>query len=83
MSSKKSGQQNPHNDWGRSEAGSAGNAQSGVPSNIGGNPGSQHNDWGHSPVPTGGNRRSGEDLPRQGVMPGEEMGHLPDRAKPG
>lgn len=92
MSSKKNGKQDPHNDWGHSQAGSAGNVQSGSGrgTNIGGNPGSQHNDWGHSPVPTAGNKQSeqGADgartpgkggLPRQGVMPGEEMGHLHGR----
>jgi hypothetical protein len=61
--------------------------KSGGKTNIGGVPGSQHNDWGHSPVPTGGNQQSGagagntqvsggRGLKRQGVMPGEEMGHL-------
>ena len=44
-------------------------------------PGSQHNDWGHSPeapANTAGNRQSSgaSRLPREGVMPGEEMGHL-------
>jgi hypothetical protein len=60
-------QESQHNDWGHSEAGSAGNVQSGTRGNIGGVPGGQHNDWGHSVVPTSG--------PHQGVMPGEEMGH--------
>jgi hypothetical protein len=56
--------------------------------NVGGVAGSQHNDWGHSPVATddgqqpagAGNSQSAESdagqSPRQGVMPGEEMGHL-------
>lgn len=98
MSGKKTAKQDQHNDWGHSQAGSAGSVQSGSGSgsgtgsgaNIGGNPGSQHNDWGHSPVPTAGNKQSeqGADearkpgkggLPRQGVMPGEEMGHLHGR----
>ena len=62
------------------DPGTAGGANIG--GNIGGNPGSQHNDWGHSPVPTedsqSGNRQSSDAAgqPRQGVMPGEEMGHL-------
>lgn len=96
-----------HNDWGHSQVGDGGNAQSdgqapaqseslgrqagsggnGSGGNIGGVPGSQHNDWGRSPVATDGNRQADAganaqsaaqsvDTPRQGVIPGEEMGHL-------
>jgi hypothetical protein len=64
---------------------SAGHAGGG---NIGGVAGGQHNDWGHSPVDAGnaqssdssGQQSAGQpssgQAPRQGVMPGEEMGHL-------
>ena len=67
-----------HNDWGHGQAGAARNAQSGVGGNIGGVPGGKHEDWGHSPVGKGGKAQTPAPagLPRQGVMPGEEMGHL-------
>jgi len=63
--------------------------------NIGGVPGSQHNDWGHSPLAgdgsqhagNGGNAQSAQSdaaqTPRQGVMPGYEMGHLQRGQKDG
>lgn len=63
--------ENRHNDWGHEQGG---NVQSGARGNIGGVAGSQHNDWGHSPVATRAPGPAGR--PRQGVMPGEEMGHL-------
>ena len=71
-------------DSGNSQQGDEGNVQSEARGNIGGVPGGQHNDWGHSQVATGGNAQASRTggLPRQGVMPGEEMGHLqrgPDR----
>jgi len=62
--------------------------QPGAGPNIGGVAGGQHKDWGHSPVAGEGNQQSGgggnaqsagsdaRQSPRQGVMPGEEMGHL-------
>lgn len=67
-----------HKDWGQGQAGAGGNEQSAGRGNIGGVPGSQHNDWGHSPVETDGNGQSADAAgrKRQGVMPGEEMGHL-------
>ena len=79
-----------HNDWGHAQAGVAGSAQAGSNANIGGVAGSQHNDWGHSAVPDAGNRQSADEpapvqggqLPPQGVMPGEEMGHLQDAQRP-
>jgi hypothetical protein len=65
-------------DSGNSQEGDEGNVQSEARGNIGGVPGGQHNDWGHSPVATGGSAQSSGPggLRRQGVMPGEEMGHL-------
>lgn len=68
-----------HNDWGQGQMGEGGNAQSSAGGNIGGVPGGQHNDWGHSPVDTGvsGQASAAAARKRQGVMPGEEMGHVP------
>lgn len=68
--------ENRHRDWGHSQA------QAGSNANIGGVTGSQHNDWGHSAVPDQGSQQSAQESPRQGVMPGEEMGHLPDAQRP-
>ena len=56
---------NQHNDWGRSQAGAEGNAQSGGAPGTGG-VGHRHRDWGHSDV-----GRS-----QQGVIPGAEAGEL-------
>lgn len=69
-----------HADWGQSPLDAGGNTQSGARGNIGGVPGSQHNDWGHSPVDTAGGQGPGAaDRKRQGIMPGNEMGHLQRR----
>lgn len=71
-----------HNDWGHGQAGAPGSGAAGSNPNIGGTVGSQHNDWGHSAVPPTSSQQSARDLPRQGVMPGEEMGHLRDPQRP-
>jgi hypothetical protein len=77
MATQKDGKDTPvagsqHNDWGHSQAGAAGNAQSGAVTGTGG-VGHRHRDWGHSEL---GNAQAGKGESFQGVLPGEEAGEL-------
>jgi hypothetical protein len=77
-SKQKPGDAGQHNDWGQRQGEQGGNAQSDAGGNLAGAPDGQPDDVGLGDADAGGGGQAARAAgrKRQGVIPGEEMGHL-------